>query len=159
MRSVGLRRGSVLVLLVGVSLLAVQGAAYGTTAPARRHASVFQVRVTSAPRTLRAGRAVAWRVQVTNRGTAPETLTFPDSQRAEVVLRRGGRVRYRWSAGLMFAQIVSDLGFSPGQTRTFVLSGRLRVPAGRYRLVATVTGRPAPPAALAWVRVAVASAP
>lgn len=76
-------------------------------------------------------------LSVTNRGNAPVTLEFATSQRYDfAIVRAGGTVVWRWSADMMFAQVLGYERLGEGETITFLESAPA-VPPGGYR----VTGR------------------
>jgi hypothetical protein len=86
---------------------------------------------------------VRWKVRVANRADSVRTLKFATGQRADVILRSAGVVRYRWSAGRFFVEIIGERRLSPGESAAFVLTDELLVRSGRYQLVARVTANPA----------------
>jgi Intracellular proteinase inhibitor len=116
-------------------------------------ASALIVQVDLLPLPARARQQVRWRVRVTNRAATPRTLTFPTSQQADVTLRRGGVVRYRWSESRSFIPVVDRRTLRAGKSWTFVLADRLDVPPGRYELMATIAARPAQKPARATIVV------
>lgn len=93
---------------------------------------------------LRAGGEIRWELEVTNHSPHRTTLIFPTAQRGDVVLERHGTVYYRWSEGLLFAQVIGEQALGPGQTHTFALEGRLQVEPGGYEAIGTLACRPAP---------------
>jgi hypothetical protein len=80
-------------------------------------------------------------------------LTFPSTQCGDVSLERDGVERYRWSRGLVFAQMIEERQLAPGEAWTCVLEGTLDVDPGPYEATGTVACRPAPPAARASIVV------
>jgi hypothetical protein len=90
---------------------------------------------------------------VTNSSAHPVTLTFPSTQGGDVSLERDGVEHYRWSQGLVFAQMIEERQLAPGEAWTCVLEGTLDVEPGPYEATGTVACRPAPPAAHASVVV------
>jgi hypothetical protein len=83
-------------------------------------------------------------------------LTFPSTQGGDVSLERDGVEHYRWSQGLVFAQMIEERQLAPGGAWTCVLEGALDVQPGPYEATGTLACRPAPPAARASVVVVAA---
>lgn len=97
---------------------------------------------------------VEWQVVVTNNTDEPITVTCPSGKTADVVLRRDGVERYRWSEGRVFTQALVEVEIPP-DGKTLTLSEQsLDVEAGAYEAVATSTCEGAPPPAETTVRVA-----
>lgn len=97
------------------------------------------------------GGGVDFVVLVTNSSPVPVSLTFPDGQSAEVVLRdpETNSAVFTWSDGRSFDQAVRTVSLEPGETRRYVLEqADLALAAGVYDLVAQLTASPAPPTAL-----------
>lgn len=88
---------------------------------------------------LQAGAPVRWTLVLRNDTPRPLDLEFPSGKDGDVVLRQGGRERYRWSADRMFTTAVRTLSAGPNETLTFALeSPGLTVGPGEYQLVATL---------------------
>lgn len=101
------------------------------------------------------GAPVDWRFVVTNQANAPVVQRIPSGQDAELLLRDGEEVVYRWSTGRVFTQAVREITLAPGEVRRFTLAEEaLDVAAGVYELEASVTGEPAPPPVTRTVTVA-----
>jgi hypothetical protein len=87
-------------------------------------------------------------VTIRNRGDAECTLTLPTSQTHDCIVHdAGGREVWRWSAGRMFAQVLTELTLAPGASRTFTSTWDLTdragapLPPGDYRAVGLVPAR------------------
>lgn len=96
------------------------------------------------PDELVAGGQVTWRLTVTNRSDDDITLAFTSGRHGDVVLRAGGEEAYRWSEGMVFAQVLTDVAVPAGGEVTFELPGTLDVEPGPYVLEASVPADPAP---------------
>jgi len=84
-------------------------------------------------------------LSVSNAGRAPVTLDFATSQKYDFVVRRSGQTVWRWAAGRMFTQALTNLTLAPGERRTFTerwnqtdTAGR-QAPAGEYEAVGILT--------------------
>jgi Intracellular proteinase inhibitor len=142
---------AIAVVIVAAVNVRAGGEADPVASSARTSALIVQVDLLPLPP--RARQQVRWRVRVTNRAATPRTLTFRTSQQADITLRRGGVVRYRWSEGRSFIPVVDRRRLPAGRSLTFVLADRIDVPPGRYEVVATVTARPAQRPARATIAV------
>jgi hypothetical protein len=60
--------------------------------------------------------AIDWRYTLYNGNDQPLVLTFTSSQVYDLILRQGGRVIARWSAGKMFADVMSTRTVMMGET-------------------------------------------
>jgi hypothetical protein len=91
-----------------------------------------------------AGAPITLVVTVRNRADAPRTLTLPTSQTHDCIVFADEREVWRWSAGRVFAQVLTELTLAPGETRAFSVAWSARdragapLPAGRYRAVGLV---------------------
>lgn len=88
-----------------------------------------------------------WSIELRNMSDADIVVTFPTSQRGDVVLSAGNEVVHRWSADRFFQQQVSDVSIASGATETVELEDDLSaVDPGFYdvEVSATVVGAPAP---------------
>ena len=74
-----------------------------------------------------------------------DCLTFPTTQRGDVILEREGSERYRWSDGRLFAQVVTEHRLEPGATWTITLDDTLDLEPGAYDAVGIVTCIAHPP--------------
>lgn len=105
------------------------------------------MKLTVEPDEPRSGAPVTWTLEVINAGVEAITLTFPTSQRGDVVLRREGAKEpvYRWSAERFFAEAVTEERLRPNRNKRYELDEKaLSVPAGDYELEATLKASPAP---------------
>jgi hypothetical protein len=80
---------------------------------------------------------VTW--EVTLSAAEALELSFPDAQRAEVSLSRGGEVVYQWSRSQMFSQELGEESLGAGDQLTFELEDVLEVDPGEYELEASIT--------------------
>jgi hypothetical protein len=84
-------------------------------------------------------------VTIRNRGDAARSLTLPTSQTHDCIVQagKGGEV-WRWSSGRMFAQVITELTFAPGESRSFTATWDQTdpkgapLPPGEYRAVGLV---------------------
>ena len=79
---------------------------------------------------------------VRNRADEPRSLTLPSSQTHDFAVSAGaGDEVWRWSAGRMFAQMLTEVTLAAGESRTFsetwdqVCSDDRPAAVGPYRLV------------------------
>ena len=86
-------------------------------------------------------------VIIRNRSDAPQTLTVPSSQTHDCIVYSGDKKEvWRWSAGRMFAQMITELTLAPGESRTFTTSWDLTdrtgspLSPGDYSAVGLVPG-------------------
>ena len=94
------------------------------------------------------GETITFSVTIRNRAAAPRTLTLPTSQTHDCfVYAVDHKEVWRHSSGRMFAQMITELTFQPGESRTFIATwdqtdakGRA-APAGGYEAVGLVPGR------------------
>lgn len=95
----------------------------------------------------RGGEAITFVVTLRNLTDAPRTLTLPTSQTHDGLVYDGNRKEiWRYSAGRMFAQVITGLTLAPGESRAFTVTwkqidaqGR-PVPPGGYEVVGLVPG-------------------
>lgn len=87
-------------------------------------------------------------VTIRNRSGAPRTLTLPTSQTHDCIVYAGkDKEVWRWSAGRMFAQVMTELTFTPGESRAIAVRWDLTdpkgapLPPGDYRAVGLVPAR------------------
>lgn len=79
------------------------------------------------------------RLTLTNRQPEPLTLSFPTSQRYDFVLRdAAGAVRYRWSDGMGFLQVLGEERIE-GEKHWVVTLRPTALPPGTYTLEASLT--------------------
>ncbi|MCE5192726.1 MAG: BsuPI-related putative proteinase inhibitor [Candidatus Cryosericum sp.] len=87
------------------------------------------------------GEAVDWRYTLYNGGDHPLELTFTSAQIYDLILRQNGKVVARWSAGKMFADVMSTRTIMMGETME--LTGSWKVTAdlapGSYELEFVLT--------------------
>jgi hypothetical protein len=88
--------------------------------------------------------SVSWIITATNDGNLPVELVFPSGQDAEIVIRQGAKVVYRWSDGQMFTQAVRCQVLLPHQRAEYFLGGLIRLEPGEYELEASVKAQPSP---------------
>jgi Intracellular proteinase inhibitor len=113
--------------------------------PGTDPSSALELTFEPSPPRLRAGEQVQWTFGVRNAGGTPVTLTFTSSQRGDVILSRQAVERYRWSRERMFLAVLGEYELAPGEEWAFTLEDVLDVEPGTYEVLASVTGRPAPP--------------
>ena len=126
-------------LLVSAALAAVIGAGgCGSDGPPEAGVGVsLELRHTEP---LRAGAPVRWSLVLRNDTPNRLALAFPSGKDGDVVLRRDGEERYRWSTDRVFPAVVRELLVGPNETRTFPLEDEaLDVEPGQYELVATLS--------------------
>lgn len=98
-----------------------------------------ELRVSSSPRRLRAGRQVRWLFRVINSSSESRRLIFPTSQVVDVELRRQGVARYRWSNRLAFLFMMTMRDLAPESAWSCYVGGSLSAKPGRYSLIAWLT--------------------
>ena len=87
-----------------------------------------------------AGTRVGWRVTLRNRTRKALVLSFPTSQYADVIVRRGGERRHLWSWRKAFFQLLTARTLGPRETYTCTLRPTvLELEPGRYELIAYLT--------------------
>lgn len=87
------------------------------------------------------GEPIRFDLEITNLDSTAKTLQFPDAQIYDFyVLDAGGsRVRWRWSQGMAFAQVNSQLLFTGNSSRSYsvvwnaALADGTQLPVGNYR--------------------------
>jgi hypothetical protein len=87
------------------------------------------------------GEPIRFDLEIQNRTNRTSTLHFPDGQIYDfyVLDAAGPRRRWRWSDGLSFTQVATQLSFAPYSTRAYsvtwngVLADGTQLPAGSYR--------------------------
>jgi hypothetical protein len=90
------------------------------------------------------GERVTFEVVLRNRTAKFRTLTLPSSQTHDIIVSRKEREVWRWSAGRMFAQVVTEVTLPPGASRgykvTWDLSGQngTLLSPGEYQAVGLV---------------------
>jgi hypothetical protein len=96
----------------------------------------------------RAGGTITLAITIRNRSGAARSLTLPTSQTHDAVIHGGGQKEiWRWSAGRMFAQVVTEQTFAPGESRAIAVRWDLSdskgrpLPPGDYRAVGLIPGR------------------
>ncbi len=87
----------------------------------------------------RAGQPLTFVLEANNRGDTELELDFRDAQRYDFEVFAGATSTWRWSADKFFAQMIGREVVPPGGTARW--SARLEegLPAGTYRVVATLT--------------------
>ena len=111
-----------------------------TALPARGGGPSLVLQFSAEPASPRACNPVRWRFQLVNHGAAAVQLRFGSAQRGEIVLRRAGTARYRWSDGRAFTLRVWSRAVASHRSWSFTLKDALpRLAPGRYDLVARVT--------------------
>ena len=148
-------RAAALMLMAASTACAV--AAYGWDAAVAGSPPAVVLTTAHVPATLRQCEPVTWRFRVLNRGPRTARLRFRSGQRGDLVLRRrDGTEVYRWSKGRGFTLALWSRAVAPSGAWSFELTDRLRVPGGRYLMVARVTATSSVQARLSvrrWVRV------
>ena len=98
-----------------------------------------------AVRNFSSGEPVHLRLALTNRGDAAVSLPFSSTKTHDAIVRRAdGSEVWRWSAGRMFAQVISELALPPGGSEAFEAScdprrqGQPVLPPGSYEVVGVI---------------------
>ncbi len=87
-----------------------------------------------------AGAPVVLELTGTNDGQATLILDFPDAQRYDFeVISEDGAVVWRWAEGRFFAQVLGRETLEPGASLRWSASIEAGLPAGVYRVLATLT--------------------
>ena len=92
------------------------------------------------------GEPIRFELEIESRSTQTTALQFPDSQIYDfyVLDAAGSGVRWRWSEGMAFAQVSTQLTFAPLSSKSYsvtwngVLSDGTQLPAGSYRAQGTI---------------------
>lgn len=87
------------------------------------------------------GEPIRFDLEIESRSTQTTALQFPDSQIYDfyVLDAAGSGVRWRWSEGMSFTQVSTQLTFAPLSSKSYsvtwngVLSDGTQLPAGNYR--------------------------
>jgi intracellular proteinase inhibitor BsuPI len=87
------------------------------------------------------GEPIRFELEIQSRTTRATTLQFPDSQIYDfyVLDAAGSGVRWRWSEGMTFTQVSTQLSFAPLSSKSYsvtwngVLGDGTQLPAGNYR--------------------------
>lgn len=87
------------------------------------------------------GEAIRFDLEIQSRSNLSATLRFPDAQVYDfyVLDAAGSRIRWRWSEGMTFSQVPTQLTFAPYSTKAYsvtwngVLADGSQLPAGNYR--------------------------
>jgi hypothetical protein len=87
------------------------------------------------------GEPIRFDLEITNLDNVAKNLQFPDAQIYDFYVLEAGssRVRWRWSQGMAFTQVHSQLIFTPNSSRSYsvvwngVLADGSQLPAGNYR--------------------------
>lgn len=94
------------------------------------------------PAHVEAAAPIPLRLVVRNEGVQPVSLRFASGRTYDVVLLDDdGREQWRWSAGRMFAQVISELEIEAGDASKFELvcdpapAERPSLPPGHYRAI------------------------
>jgi hypothetical protein len=84
-----------------------------------------------------AGSRVTWTLRLRNRTGTRLGLSFPTSQYANVIVRRGGRLVYSWHFRRVFFQAFTGRTLEPGETYVCRLApDALELEPGRYEVIA-----------------------
>jgi len=94
-----------------------------------------------------AGQPITLVMTIRNRTDAPRSVMLPSSQSYDCsVSTAEGREVWRWSKGVMFAQVITELKLAPGDTKSYSQiwnqkadDGAL-VPPGDYRAIGLIPG-------------------
>jgi hypothetical protein len=132
-----------------VLLVQSQGCADGDATP--KTSSALEVRVSlqtsdgRVARGIRRAESVRLGLTVRNRSDGPQSFTLPTSQTYDfAVVASAGREVWRWSTGRMFAQMLTEVTFAPGESKTFsetwdqLCDDGRPASVGAYRLVGSV---------------------
>lgn len=84
--------------------------------------------------------AVAFTLTVTNAGSEPVEAQFSDSGRADVAVFDGDEEVWRFSEGRMFAQVMGQERFEPGDSRSYEIEWSDPEP-GSYAAVGELRAR------------------
>ena len=86
------------------------------------------------------GTPVTLELRVANDGGEPLVLDFPDGQRYDFeVFAADGASVWRWSDGMFFIQVLGRETLAPGMSLRWTEGIDAGLPAGTYRVVATLT--------------------
>lgn len=97
---------------------------------------------------LRDRKPITFALTIRNRSNAARTLTLPSSQTHDCIVYSAKKQEvWRWSAGRLFTQAITELSLAPGESRSFTSTWNLTdrkgapLPAGDYQVVGLVPGR------------------
>lgn len=146
------RRGAALVSLLACLIAAPPGGCAAYEEPVATPDFETRVALKNAAgdeaRAYGGGETITLVVTLRNRADGPRTLTLPTSQTHDCLVYDGNHKEvWRYSAGRIFAQVITELTLAPGESRTFTVTwkqidaqGR-PVPPGDYETVGLVPGR------------------
>ncbi|WP_419935839.1 BsuPI-related putative proteinase inhibitor [Candidatus Palauibacter sp.] len=87
-----------------------------------------------------AGTPIVLELAATNDGEAPLVLDFPDGQRYDFeVFSEDGASVWRWAEGMFFTMMLGRERLDPGTSLRWIERIEDGLPAGVYRVVATLT--------------------
>lgn len=134
-----MRAGLVCSTFAALACLAPAGPA-GTEVSPPRAAADLRLALSLPEEAPRAGTPLTLGLDAVNEGDAPLVLDFPDGQRYdfEVFAEDGTRV-WRWSDGMFFIQVLGRETVAPGDSLRWSERIEGGLPAGAYRVVATLT--------------------
>ncbi len=92
-----------------------------------------------------AGQPITLVMTIRNRTDAPRSVMLPTSQSYDCSISTAeGREVWRWSKGVMFAQVVTELKLAPGDTKSYSQIWNQKaddgtmLPPGRYRAIGMI---------------------
>ncbi len=92
-----------------------------------------------------AGEPITLVMTIRNRTDSPQSIMLPSSQSYDCsVSTADGREVWRWSKGVMFAQVITELKLSPGESKSYSqiwdqkADDGTMLPPGRYRAIGLI---------------------
>ena len=94
------------------------------------------------------GETITMVLTIRNRTDTPQALTLPSAQTYDcTVSTAAGKEIWRWSKGRMFAQVLTKMTFSPGESKSFKVtwdrsrSDGSTAPPGQYKAIGSIPGK------------------
>ena len=85
------------------------------------------------------GEPITITIVLRNTSSAPQTLEFSSSQRYDFAIEDTRAPLWRWSAAVMFAQVLGEETIAPGDSLSYSEMFRGELPAGSYRAIGWIT--------------------
>lgn len=95
----------------------------GSSVTSTKRSGDFSVSLTAQPRSLESGKGVSLTLTVRNLSAEPRTFELSSSQTYDfVAYEKGGEEVWRWSSGMMFAQVIGSETIEAEGSRVYKVS-------------------------------------